>query len=384
VSESIWPSAPTLDALGLDTPIIQAPMAGAGSIELTQAVQAAGGLGSLPCATLNHAQVESHLKTLKTSSNAPFNVNFFTHHHKPESAEAQAHWTSSLSEEYKQWSLDPSESTPSATRAPFDAATCELIERYPPTVVSFHFGLPAAELVARVKAAGCQVWSSATTPLEAQWLEEHGADAIIAQGFEAGGHRGLFLNPLDGTEVIDDDINLIAHQVGTFSLVPQVVDAVSVPVIAAGGIGDGRSVAAALALGASAVQIGTAFLFSSEATITAMHRAALLNGRAEKTVLTNVFSGKPARSAINHVIKTQGPMSPNVPPFPTAANALAPLKAVAEKDNKADYSSLWSGQSANLAARLVEKHHGSTAPPSATELLQWIAEDAQSIIAGLR
>lgn len=383
MSDAIWPSAPGLDALGLDIPIVQAPMAGAGSVALTQAIQAAGGLGSLPCATLNPSQIEAHLKTLKTASNAPFNVNFFTHHEKNDSPDAQAHWRDALQDEYQLWEIDPSQSAASATRAPFNNTTCELIEQYPPTVVSFHFGLPDAALVKRVKAAGCQVWSSATTVAEAKWLEDNGADAIIAQGFEAGGHRGLFLNPLDGTEVIDDDINLIAHQVGTFSLIPQVVDTVSVPVIAAGGIGDGRGMAAAMALGASAVQIGTAFLLSQEATITPMHREALLNGCAEKTVLTNVFTGKPARSAVNHLIISQGPMSPDVPPFPTAATALGPLKMAAEKTEKSDYSSLWSGQSAALAARLVKQRHSSTQPPSATDLLQWIADDAQQTLAGL-
>lgn len=384
MSHSIWPSSSIKDALGIDIPIVQAPMAGAGSVALAQAIYAAGGLGSLPCATLNPTEIEAHLKTLKATSNAPFNVNFFTHHEKDDSPKAQSHWQNALSDEYKQWNLDPAESAPSAVRSPFNDTTCQLIEQYPPSVVSFHFGLPKAELVNRVKAVGCQVWSSATTVAEAKWLEEHGVDAIIAQGFEAGGHRGLFLNPIDGTEVIDDDIQLIAHQVGTFSLVPQIVDTVSVPVIAAGGIGDGRSVAAAIALGASAVQIGTAFLLSQEATITAMHRDALLNGSAENTVLTNVFSGKPARSAVNHVIKTQGPMSCDVPAFPTAATALAPLKAAAEKTAKADYSSLWSGQSAALAARLMGKHHSASTPPSASDLLHWIASDTQQVIAGLK
>lgn len=380
MNESIWPSAPTLDALGLDIPIVQAPMAGAGSVALTQAVQAAGALGSLPCATLNPTEIEAHLNTLKTSSEAPFNVNFFTHSETPDSPNAQAHWRSTLSDEYKKWNINPSNQIPSAPREAFNNTHCELIERYPPAVVSFHFGLPTADLVNRVKAAGSQVWSSATTVEEARWLEDHGADAIIAQGVEAGGHRGLFLNPSDGTPITHDKIDLIAHQVGTFSLVPQVVDAVTVPVIAAGGIADGRGVAAAIALGASAVQIGTAFLFSQEATITPMHRQALLHGSAEKTILTNVFTGKPARSAVNHLVQQHGPMSHDVPSFPTAATALAPLKAAAESKEKPDYSSLWSGQSAQLAVRLIDKHNASDQPPSATQLLQWIARHAREVM----
>jgi len=372
-----------IDSLGLSIPIIQAPMAGAGGMALAQAVHAAGGLGSLPCAILSNDDFESTLKTLNGASNAPFNVNFFTHTAKPDDAAAQKRWRSALRSAYDAKGLDSSIDAPSVNRTPFSEYHCEQIEKHPPAVVSFHFGLPEASLIKRVKAVGCQVWSTATTVAEARWLEDHGVDAIIAQGSEAGGHRGLFLDPLTGDEQTSDDIGLIAYQVGTLSLVPQIVDAVSVPVIAAGGIADGRGMAAAMMLGASAVQIGTAYLFSKEATITAMHRQALWTGSAEKTALTNVFSGKPARSAVNDVMRSYGPMSTEVPPFPTAAAALGPLKAAAEAQSSGDYSSLWSGQSAGLAAALVLKHGQADNPPSAQDLTQWIAQDAQAAIAAV-
>lgn len=372
-------------------------MAGAGSTALAKAVQSAGGLGSLPCATLSLEAIETGMNDCLNradetnaaiaaqGSRPPLNVNFFTHSAKPENPNAQQRWQQRLADEYHALSIDPQAAgnTKAASRSPFNESACELIEANPPAVVSFHFGLPDAALVKRVKAAGCQVWSSATTVTEAVWLEAHGADAIIAQGFEAGGHRGLFLDPQTGEEITDDHIGLIAHQVGTFSLLPQVVDAVQLPVIAAGGIADGRGIAAALALGASAVQIGTAFLFSQEATITPMHRQALQQGSPENTALTNVFSGKPARSVVNTLMQRVGPMSQSTPPFPTAATALAPLKTQAESENKADYSSLWSGQSAQLANQLIGRclstesnRSQDTDCPSATHLVDWLAADA--------
>ena len=358
-------------------------MAGAGGVALAQAVQLAGALGSLPSAMLTHSALETQLKTLNDASLGPLNVNFFTHASKPDSIKSQRQWQASLTEDYKRWGLDPDDHATSAARLPFNESLCELIEATPPNVVSFHFGLPDEALLQRVKSAGCQVWSSATTVAEARWLDERGADAIIAQGFEAGGHRGLFLDPETGAAITEDKISLIAHQVGTLALVPQIVDAVSVPVIAAGGIADGRGMAAALALGASAVQIGTAFLLTAEATISALHRNALQSSDAELTALTNVFSGKPARGVMNDVMRKHGPMNEHVPVFPTAGAALAPLKAAAEASSDASFSSLWSGQSARLAAQLIQRNLTNDQIPSATELVQWIAQDARRVTAQL-
>jgi len=226
------------------------------------------------------------------------------------------------------------------SRAPFDETTCRVVEELRPEIVSFHYGLPEASLLARVKAAGCKVLSSATTVAEAEWLEARGCDAIIAQGYEAGGHRGIFLN---------DDV---FAQAGTMALVPQVVDAVDVPVIAAGGIADGRGIAAAFALGASGVQMGTAYLFTPESLVSDLHRAALKGARDDGTALTNIFSGRPARGILNRVMREVGPLTDAAPAFPTAGGALAPLKAAAEAKGSGDFTSLWSGQSARLGREM--------------------------------
>jgi nitronate monooxygenase len=215
-----------------------------------------------------------------------------------------------------------------------------VVEETKPDVVSFHFGLPAEPLLGRLKAAGFPVMSSATTAAEARWLEERGVAAVIAQGYEAGGHRGMFLS---------DDL---AAQVGTFALIPQVVDAVKVPVIAAGGVTDARGIAAAFALGAAGVQMGTAYLWSPEAKISAPHRAALRSGRDDGTAVTNLMTGRPARGFVNRVMRDIGPISDVAPEFPLAAGALAPLRAKAEAQGSGDFSPLWAGQAASLGRTL--------------------------------
>ncbi len=333
----MWPDRRLLDLFKIELPIIQAPMAGACGSAMAIAVSEAGGLGSLPCAMLDVPKIRAELGVIRQRTAKPVNVNFFCHTPAKPDAQRDAAWKARLSGYYREFGLDPSAEVPSVNRAPFDAAMCETVEEFKPAVVSFHFGLPAAALLKRVKAAGCLVVSSATTAEEARWLEDHGCDAIIAQGNEAGGHRGNFLS---------DDTSA---QPGTFALVPQVADAVKVPVIAAGGISDGRGVAAAFALGASGVQVGTAYLFTPEATITKMHRAALQAALDDGTALTNLFTGRPARGLYNRVMREVGAISDLAPAFPTAGGALAPLKAKAEAQGSGDFSSLWSGQAASLA-----------------------------------
>ncbi len=333
----MWPDRRLLDLFKIELPIIQAPMAGACGSAMAIAVSEAGGLGSLPCALLDVPKIRAELGVIRQRTAKPVNVNFFCHTPAKPDAQRDAAWKARLSGYYREFGLDPSAEVPSVNRAPFDAAMCETVEEFKPAVVSFHFGLPAAALLKRVKAAGCLVVSSATTAEEARWLEDHGCDAIIAQGNEAGGHRGNFLS---------DDTSA---QPGTFALVPQVADAVKVPVIAAGGISDGRGVAAAFALGASGVQVGTAYLFTPEATITKMHRAALQAALDDGTALTNLFTGRPARGLYNRVMREVGAISDLAPAFPTAGGALAPLKAKAEAQGSGDFSSLWSGQAASLA-----------------------------------
>lgn len=332
----MWPDRRLLDLFGIELPILQAPMAGACNSAMAIAVCEAGGLGALPCATIDAAKARAELGVIRQRTSRPINVNFFCHKPADPDPARDAAWKASLARYYSELGLDASVSVPSVNRAPFDDVYCEVVEEFRPEVVSFHFGLPKPALVDRVKAAGSKVVGSATTAEEARWLEDHGCDAIIAQGNEAGGHRGIFLS------------ETVAAQPGTFALVPQVVDAVKVPVIAAGGIADGRGVAAAFMLGAAAAQVGTAYLFTPEATITPMHRAALHEARDDGTVLTNLFTGRPARGMVNRLMREIGPLSDRAPAFPTAGGALAPLKAGAEAKGSADFSSLWSGQAASL------------------------------------
>lgn len=334
-----WPDERILSLLGIELPIVQAPMAGAQGPEMAIAVSEAGGLGSLPCALLDVGGARAALAAIRAKTSKPVNVNFFCHvTPAPDPARDQA-WRARLDAYYVELRVDPAAPVPSASRGAFDGAMCELVEEARPEVVSFHFGLPDAGLLARARKAGAKIIASATTVAEARWLEEKGCDAVIAQGAEAGGHRGMFL----GAD--------ITSQVGTMALVPRVVDAVKVPVIAAGGISDARGIAAAFALGASAVQIGTAYLFCPEATITQRHRAALRDSD-DDTVLTNVFTGRPARGIVNRLVREVGPMSPLAPQFPLAAGALAPLRAAADEARAGDFVPLWSGQAARLGREL--------------------------------
>jgi nitronate monooxygenase len=289
---------------------------------------------------LDAAKVRAELGIIRQRTSKPVNVNFFCHKPAAPDAGRDAAWQARLAPYYTELGLDGAATAPAVNRAPFDAAMCDIVEDLKPKVVSFHFGLPAPALLGRVKAAGCIVLSSATSAEEARWLEAHGCDAIIAQGYEAGGHRGIFLS------------DNIATQAGTFALVPQVVDAVKLPVIAAGGIADGRGIAAAFALGAAGAQIGTAYLFTPEALISDLHRAALRAARDDQTALTNLFTGRPARGLMNRVMREVGPISDLAPAFPTAGGALAPLKAKAEAAGSGDFTALWSGQAASLGRNI--------------------------------
>ncbi len=336
----MWPDRRLLELIGIEIPVIQAPMAGASGPAMAIAVSEAGGLGSLPCGMLDPATARAEIKAIRERTAKPLNVNFFCHIPPRPDSDRDAIWKKRLAEYYTELGLDSSASTPAVSRIPFDVAMCEVVEEHKPEVVSFHFGLPELALLERVKAANCLVLGSATTVNEARWLEDHGCDAIIAQGYEAGGHRGMFLT---------DDI---ATQPGTFALVPQVVDAVNVPVIAAGGIADGRGIVAAFALGAAGVLVGTAYLFTQESLIPGLWRDALRIARDDQTALTNVFSGRPARGLINRVMREVGPMSNLAPEFPKAGDALAPLKAKAEAAGSSDFSMLWAGQAASLGREI--------------------------------
>lgn len=315
-------------------PIIQAPMAGAQAHPLAVAVSNAGGLGSLPCALLTLEAMQAELTHLQAQSSKPYNVNFFCHTPPQPDAEREAKWRRALAPYYQEYGIDAEKIPAGAGRMPFTREALEVLRQFRPAVVSFHFGLPAADLLAEVKAMGVKILSSATTVEEALYLEARGVDAIIAQGLEAGGHRGTFLS------------KDLSAQMGTFALVPQIVQAVKVPVIAAGGIANANGVAAAMALGAAGVQVGTAYLLCPEATISAIHRAALKSESARHTALTNLFTGRPARGIMNRVMKELGPISEVAPEFPLATSGIAPLRAKAESLNSGDFSPLWSGQNA--------------------------------------
>lgn len=318
--------------LGLRWPIVQAPMVGVQDVRLAIAVSRSGALGSVPAAMLSHSALQQSLEALRVAQIVSYNVNFFCHDDVAPDAVVEAAWQQHLSGYRHELKVQAPAATPVGARRPFDAEALHVIAAFRPAVVSFHFGLPSAALLEPIKAWGALVFSSATTVDEACWLQAHGADVIIAQGLEAGGHRGMFLT---------DDV---ATQRGTLALLPQIVDAVNVPVIAAGGVADARAVSAALALGASGVQAGTAFLLCPEATTHAVHREALRRDCGRHTALTNVFTGRPARGIVNRVMQEVGPMTSLAPGFPRAASALAPLRAAAEALGHGDFSPLWSGQ----------------------------------------
>jgi nitronate monooxygenase len=321
--------------VGTELSIIQAPMAGVQGSALAVAVCNAGALGSLPCAMLSPEAMRKELATIKAQTTKPFNVNFFCHTPPTRSAERESAWRAALAPFYKEFGLDISTVPEGARRSPFSYEVADVLEEFRPAVVSFHFGLPSPELLGRVRTWGPKVIASATTVDEARWLEARGVDAIIAQGLEAGGHRGMFLS---------EDLST---QVGTLALVPQIVDAVKVPVIAAGGIADARGVRAALALGAAGVQVGTAYLLCPEASTSSVHRAALKSAAAQRTALTNIFSGRPARGIVNRLMRELGPISRAAPDFPLAATAIALLRDRAESQNNGDFSPLWAGQNAS-------------------------------------
>ncbi|AZD67369.1 nitronate monooxygenase [Pseudomonas chlororaphis] len=333
---SQWPDTRILDLLGIELPIIQAPMAGATTTAMVIAAAQAGALGSLPCAMLSPEQIRQDVQSIRQATSAPLNLNFFCHQNPTPDPEREIRWKNALEPYYRELGADFEAPTPVSSRAPFDAISCELVEELRPEIVSFHFGLPEPALLARVKAIGAKILSSASTVDEAVWLEQHGCDAIIAMGYEAGGHRAIFLS---------EDLNT---QVGTMALVPQIADAVRVPVIAAGGIGDARGIVAAFALGASAVQLGTAYLFTPEAKVSAAHHRALRTAKESETALTNLFTGRPARGIVNRVMREIGPISPLAPAFPLAGGALMPLRA---KD-EADFANLWAGQALRLGLEL--------------------------------
>jgi nitronate monooxygenase len=333
-----WPNRRLLDLFKVEHPIIQAPMGGHVGVDMAIAVAEAGGIGSLPTAWLGPKQIRDDVAKFRSRVRKPINLNFFCHSIPKRDEATESAWRTRLAPYYAELGV----ADPGAARiqGPFDSDKCDAVVEIKPEIVSFHFGLPEPSLLKRVKAAGCVVLSSATTVTEARWLEDRGADVIIAQGAEAGGHRGMFL----ATEV--------ASQVGTLALVPQIVDAVKLPVVAAGGIADGRGIAAAFALGASGVQCGTAYLFCPEATLSPLHRAALKSARDDGTALTTIFTGRPARSIVNRAMRELGFLPGGVPEFPLASAGMRALMGKAESQGSSEFTALWSGQAVTLCREL--------------------------------
>lgn len=339
------------ELLGTRLPIIQAPMAGVQDATLAAAVCNSGGLGSLPCAMLSPDELEREIARLNELTDKPFNLNFFCHAPVDSTAQQLTQWEITLSNYFKELGIDPPESPSGPAREPFSEDTLSIVESFNPAVVTFHFGLPRPEWIERIKTMGSKTLSTATTVEEAVWLADNGADAIIAQGIEAGGHRGSFLS---------EDMTT---QCGTLSLVPQICDKVSVPVIAAGGIAGPQGVTAAMSLGAAGVQVGTAFLLCPEANTSPLHRAALMSNASRHTALTNVFTGRPARSIVNRLVREVGPMATTIPPFPAAAVLVSALRKTAEPAGNSDFTPLWCGQNASGCS-----------DASAAELLRLLAE----------
>jgi nitronate monooxygenase len=340
----MWPDRRLIELLQIEHPLLLAPMAGMGTVELAASVCAAGGLGSIGCAGMQPELAAKTIQALRALTDKPINVNFFCHVQAKADAAREKAWSDRLSPYYRELGIERELPHPRVHVAPFDDAMCRVVEDSKPEVVSFHFGLPDSALLARIKAADCRVMASATTVAEALWLEARGVDVIIAQGYEAGGHRGMFLGP---------NLNRAgASQPGTLALVPQVVDAVSAPVVAAGGIADGRGIAAAFALGAAGTQIGTAYLLCPEAATPSLYRDALRQARADTTFLTNVFTGRPARILVNRLALEVGPISDSLPDFPLPMGELAPLRAMAEQKGNCDFTPFWSGQASPLAREM--------------------------------
>ncbi|MFT4635602.1 MAG: nitronate monooxygenase [Arenicella sp.] len=321
--------------LGIRHPIIQAPMAGVQGSELAVAVCNAGGLGSLPGAMLSVDALRKELTIIRDGTTQPYNVNFFSHSTPVFNSQHETVWRAALKPYFIELGVDVNTIPEGPSRLPFSHETVEVLGEFEPSVVSFHFGLPSAALLMRLRSWDAKILSTATTIEEARWLERHGVDAIIAQGLEAGGHRGNFLS---------DDLKT---QTSTNTLVAQIVSAVNIPVIAAGGIINSQDIAAAMARGASGVQVGTAYLLCPEATTSEVHRAALKSSSAKVTAITNLFSGRPARGIVNRLMEELGPINSDVPAFPLAASLVSVLRTKAENQGSGDFSPLWAGKNAS-------------------------------------
>ena len=317
--------------LDCDYPLIQAPMAGVQDSRLALAVAKAGAIGSIPCAMLSDEKLQSELVTLQHATDKPINLNFFCHPIPNPDPQIELKWRKLLSPYYDKYRIKQTDIKEGSSRIPFSSDIADLIEPFAPQLISFHFGLPDGDLLQRIKSWGTRIISSATTVAEAKWLESQGVDGVVAQGIEAGGHRGMFLR-----EDLDD-------QLPTLELLQQILEEVHLPVIASGGIGDVTQIKECMSLGAAGVQVGTVYLCSREATTTKPHRKLLLSKPPCETAITNLFTGRPARGIVNKLMQDLGPLNEATPQFPLAANALVPLRKTTSVFGSTDFVPLWSG-----------------------------------------
>lgn len=352
-----WPETPLTRLLGIDVPLVQAPMASVTTPSLVAAVAEAGGLGSLGAATLNADDLRARIGAIRQATARPFNVNFFAHEaprQEPDQPGRALRRLAPLLEEFG--AVPPAD--PQPPFAPFAPWQLEILLEDPPPVVSFHFGLPPRDQVAALQERGTRILCSATTVAEARHLEAAGVDAVIAQGQEAGGHQGFFLEGASST-------------IGTFALLPQVVDAVRCPVIAAGGIMDGRGIVAAMVLGAAGVQMGTAFLRTEEAATADYWRDALASEAARETRLSRAFTGRPARAIVNRFVREMAAHEADPAPFPLQTTLTTALRAAVPAERAADFASMWAGQGAPLARALP-----------AADLVRTLDREVRAVLAG--
>ena len=342
----MWPNTLLSDLLGIEHPIIQAPMAGSTTVELVVAVSNAGGVGSMGYAETPIARIRQDAKQIRQLTDKPFNLNFFAHDTPDNKPDVIASTQERIKQFYSEAGVSEMPQDVSKPLFTFTEEKLELLLEIKPVLVSFHFGIPQVEAIKELKEVGCRILCSATTVAEAITLEQSGVDIVVAQGWEAGGHRGSF------------EVNHEDHGVGTMALVPQIVDAVNIPVVAAGGIADGRGIAAAFMLGACGVQMGTAFLSCPEANISDEHRKAIPNAKDDDTRLTKAFSGRPARARKNDYIESMAAHRLPLPDFPTMYTLSEPLRE--SSNDTLDFRFLLYGQAAALnrempAANLVQK-----------------------------
>lgn len=333
----MWKDRRLIDLFGIEHPIVQAPMAGATTPAMAAAAANAGCLGSLGCALMSPEACRAAFDATRQATNRRINLNFFCHRPPEFDDQKAARAQARLKPFYDEFGLGEMPDI-GVLHVPYDEAMHAVVTELRPGVVSFHFGLPEARFVDELKAQGAVILCSATTPAEARDLEARGVDAIIAQGWEAGGHQGYYLEDKPSG-------------IGTMALVPQVVDAVSVPVIAAGGIADGRGIAAALALGAAGVQIGTAFLTTAETGASPPHVEALMAADGADTAMTRAFSGRPARGIVNLYMRELTGHDDALPDFPIMNTLTAPLRKASAAAGSPDFIALWAGQAVGLNRR---------------------------------